>query len=224
MADIKPRLAASFSQPQRHSHSHTASRSARAQRRPGERARGAGTAARAREPGESKESKESGRAAPGHNARTGTQCRHQEPPLLATRRDGRYPSAALGRRWPLPPEGKPAACPDRPAARPGTLGTRAGTARPAPLLSAAGAARPEASLPHLPLMPALGPPVRLRARRPNQRPLRRPRGPTTGRGGAAPRAPRQRCPHLGTTRPLSTELVRNAVAAATRGAAGGSSL
>lgn len=56
MADIKPRLAASFSQPQRHSHSHTASRRARARRRPGgaraarARRRGLGSAGRCERP------------------------------------------------------------------------------------------------------------------------------------------------------------------------------
>lgn len=56
MADIKPRLAASFSQPQRHSHSHTASRRARARRRPGgaraarARRRGLGSAGRYERP------------------------------------------------------------------------------------------------------------------------------------------------------------------------------
>ncbi|XP_041900466.1 translation initiation factor IF-2-like [Corvus kubaryi] len=85
MADIKPRLAASFSQPQRHSHSHTASRRARARRRPGgaraarPRRRGLGSAGRCERPERDRErgrarSCRSGIGAPGSGAQPGAKA------------------------------------------------------------------------------------------------------------------------------------------------------
>lgn len=66
MADIKPRLAASFSQPQRHSHSHTASRRGAGTAPPGgERAQRGHGGARARQRGRAASPAEPGRAGMG---------------------------------------------------------------------------------------------------------------------------------------------------------------
>lgn len=127
MADIKPRLAASFSQPQRHSHSHTASR------------RGAGTAPPGGESARRGHGS-AGTAARGELAAAGGGGHGALLPApgaaAALSRPGGT-GAAAGRATavreearPLPPEGKPS--PDRPAARPGTLGRRGSTTRPFP--------------------------------------------------------------------------------------------
>lgn len=166
---------------------------ARAQRRPGERARGAGTGARARQRGESSQRP----AAAG----TGRCCRHRAPPPPLSRPGGT--GAAAGRATavreearPLPPEGKPS--PDRPAARPGTLGRRVVPPGRSRRRRAAGAARSERltpSLAHLPLRAGGGGAARSpQSAAPPPTAAAAPAGFHGRLRGTAPRAPRQPCP------------------------------